>query len=46
MAITRSGTNGLKFDHTFSFSDGTTANFSEIYDYESSEIKIYSPICE
>tara|TARA_B110000014_G_C19848467_1_gene439730 strand:- start:84 stop:521 length:438 start_codon:yes stop_codon:yes gene_type:complete len=38
--ITRNGTNGLKISTKF---DGV--EFSQIWDYESSEIKTYSPIC-
>jgi major membrane immunogen (membrane-anchored lipoprotein) len=43
--ITRSGTNGLKVDYTFS--DGsTTMTDSKIWDFEAAEVKTYSPVCE
>ena len=41
VSMTRNGTNGLKV----SFSMGGSVVSSEIWDYESSEIKTYSPIC-
>ena len=41
MVMTRNGTNGLKVSFSY---EGAIIN-SEIWDYESSEIKTYSPIC-
>ena len=41
MVITRHGTNGLKVSADY---DGTITG-SEIWDYEASDVKTYSPIC-
>tara|TARA_Y100000590_G_scaffold207244_1_gene234684 strand:- start:648 stop:1085 length:438 start_codon:yes stop_codon:yes gene_type:complete len=40
MAISRNGTNGLEIEYSY-----MGEKMSEIYDYVSSEIKTYSPIC-
>ena len=42
--ITRHGTNGLKVELVIT-EDGDTFNESQIFDFESAEIKTYSPVC-
>jgi hypothetical protein len=44
--ITRSGTNGLKVDFTYSGAGSTTMTDSEIWDFEAAEVKTSSPVCE